>query len=58
MLKGELAKQGYDWWWHSFTGHAADTGEEKSFFVEFFYLQPRTGRRGTSLWSAGAESGG
>ena len=20
MLKGPLAKQGYDWWWHSFGG--------------------------------------
>lgn len=43
MLKGELAKQGYDWWWHSFTGHAADTGEEKSFFVEFFTCNPELG---------------
>ena len=21
MLKGALASEGYDWWWHSFTGH-------------------------------------
>ena len=20
MLKGALASEGYDWWWHSFTG--------------------------------------
>ena len=23
MLKGPLAKKGYDWWWHSFTGYYA-----------------------------------
>ena len=32
MLKGALASEGYDWWWHSFTGHNAKTGEEKAFF--------------------------
>ena len=35
MLHGGLAEQGYDWWWHSFTGHNEKTGEEKAFFVEF-----------------------
>ena len=46
MLKGELSQQGYDWWWHSFTGHAEDTGEEKSFFVEFFTCNPALGEEG------------
>ena len=27
MLQGGLSKQGYDWWWHSFTAHHSITGE-------------------------------
>lgn len=40
QLFGKQAKCGYDWWWHSFTGHNAVTGEEKAFFVEFFLCNP------------------
>ncbi len=40
MLKGQLADNGYDWWWHSFTGRDAETGEEKAFFIEFFLCNP------------------
>ena len=40
QLFGAQAKCGYDWWWHSFTGHNAKTGEEKAFFVEFFLCNP------------------
>lgn len=43
MLHGGLAEQGYDWWWHSFTGHNEKTGEEKAFFVEFFTINPGLG---------------
>ncbi len=43
MLKGDLAENGYDWWWHSFTGHNAKTGEEKSFFIAFFCINPALG---------------
>ena len=43
MLKGALAKEGYDWWWHSFTGRHAQTGEEKAFFIEFFTINPELG---------------
>ena len=43
MLHGALAKEGYDWWWHSFTAHHADTGEEKAFFIEFFAINPELG---------------
>ena len=43
MLKGPLSSLGYDWWWHSFTGHNAQTGEEKSFFIEFFLCNPALG---------------
>lgn len=41
MLKGPLGRQGYDWWWHSFTGISEKTGEEKSFFIEFFTCNPQ-----------------
>ncbi|MDO4182088.1 MAG: tocopherol cyclase family protein [Coriobacteriia bacterium] len=40
MLRGPLASRGYDWWWHSFTAHHAQTGEQKAFFVEFFLINP------------------
>ena len=43
MLKGDLARCGYDWWWHSFTGRHIVTGEEKSFFIEFFTCNPALG---------------
>ena len=40
MLRGPLAKRGYDWWWHSFTAENAQTGEKKPFYVEFFTCNP------------------
>ena len=40
MLRGPLAKKGYDWWWHSFTAENAETGEKKPFYVEFFTCNP------------------
>ena len=40
MLKGLLGKQGYDWWWHSFTGYEENTQEERSFFIEYFLCNP------------------
>lgn len=43
QLVGGQARQGYDWWWHSFTGHHAETGEEKAFFIEFFVCNPALG---------------
>lgn len=43
MLVGGQGKCGYDWWWHSFTGHHAKTGEEKAFFIEFFVCNPASG---------------
>lgn len=45
MLAGRLARKGYDWWWHSFTGRNRETGEEKAFFVEFFLCNPAKGGR-------------
>ncbi len=43
MLNGSFAKEGYDWWWHSFTGINEATGEEKPFFIEFFTCNPALG---------------
>ena len=43
QLFGGQAKRGYDWWWHSFTAHHAETGREKPFFVEFFLCNPALG---------------
>ncbi|BBF42897.1 hypothetical protein lbkm_1583 [Lachnospiraceae bacterium KM106-2] len=40
MLEGPLSSQGYDWWWHSFTGINDRNGEEKSFFIEFYTCNP------------------
>ena len=40
MLTGPLAKKGYDWWWHSFTGVNPATGEEQPFFIEYFAINP------------------
>ena len=40
MLRGPLAKKGYDWWWHSFTAENAETGDKKPFYVEFFICNP------------------
>lgn len=43
QLFGGQAKRGYDWWWHSFTGRNAVTGEEKGFFIEYFVCNPAHG---------------
>ncbi|MBR0538400.1 MAG: hypothetical protein IJK40_09625 [Clostridia bacterium] len=40
MLRGPLAKKGYDWWWHNFTAENAKTGEKKPFYIEFFTCNP------------------
>ena len=43
MLTGGFARKGYDWWWHSFTGYHAKTGERRAFFIEFFCINPASG---------------
>ncbi len=40
MLRGPLARRGYDWWWHSMTAENERTGEKKAFYVEFFTCNP------------------
>ena len=49
MLRGPLARHGYDWWWHSFTAQDAETGEDKPFFIEFFLCNPALGEDGPVL---------
>lgn len=46
MLKGRFARKGYDWWWHNFTAVNEETGEEKSFFIEYFTCNPKSKRQG------------
>ena len=43
MLTGKFARKGYDWWWHSFSGYHATTGERRTFFIEFFCCNPSLG---------------
>ena len=43
QLFGKQANCGYDWWWHSFTGYDAETGEARPFFIEFFLCNPNNG---------------
>lgn len=43
MLSGPLAKKGYDWWWHSFTGYHKETGAPRVFFIEYFICNPTLG---------------
>ncbi len=40
MLNGKFARKGYDWWWHNFTAVNDSTGEERSFFIEYFTCNP------------------
>lgn len=43
MLCGALAKKGYMRWWHSFSGVQPDSGEIRTFFVEYFIVNPSLG---------------
>jgi hypothetical protein len=43
MLKGVLARRGYDWWWHSLVGVNARTGEKQPFFIEYYVINPALG---------------
>ena len=44
QLTGGFGKQGYDWWWHSFTAYNKRTGEARPFFIEFFLCNPKLGK--------------
>lgn len=43
MLTGSLARRGYMRWWHSLSGIQPETGEQRTFFVEFFCINPGLG---------------
>jgi hypothetical protein len=43
MLRGPLARKGYCRWWHSFSGVSTATGETRTFFVEFYVVNPALG---------------
>jgi len=43
MLRGSLSRKGYMRWFHSFSGVQADTGESRTFFIEFFIINPGLG---------------
>ncbi len=43
MLRGSHTKQGYVRWWHSFTGVAAGSSETRTFFVEYYVINPGLG---------------
>lgn len=40
MLCGAHAKRGYLRWWHSFSGINHETGQSRTFFVEYFIINP------------------
>ncbi len=44
MLHDDLAHTGYDWWWHSFTAVSDITCKSKTFFIEYFIINPQRGR--------------
>lgn len=43
MLRGSLARRGYMCWHHSFRGVQPDTQETRTFFVEYFIMNPALG---------------
>lgn len=40
MLKGSLRKNGFDRWRLVFSGFSTTTGEERTFFIEFYIINP------------------
>lgn len=43
MLRGSFARKGYMRWWHSFCGTEPGSGEVRTFFVEFYIINPALG---------------
>jgi len=39
-LNNSNNRDSYDWWWHSFVGKNAITGELKPFFIEYYIINP------------------
>jgi tocopherol cyclase len=43
MLRGRLAREGYDWWWHSLVAEKRGSGERGPFFFEYYVINPALG---------------
>lgn len=43
MLQHQLAKRGYDWWWHSLVGVSKQSGLSQPFFIAYFVINPALG---------------
>ena len=43
MLRGRLARRGYDWWWHSLWAEDRATGARQPFFIAYFVINPALG---------------
>ena len=43
MLRGSMARRGYMRWWHSFIGICPETQESRTFFIEYFIINPALG---------------
>lgn len=43
MLRGSLTRKGYMRWFHSFTGVQAESGETRTFFIDYFIINPGLG---------------
>lgn len=43
MLRGSLSRKGYMRWFHSFTGVQAESGETRTFFIDYFIINPGLG---------------
>lgn len=54
-LTKSSSKRGYDWWWHSFVGTNAETGELKPFFIEYYVINPGLWK-GDIIWGQQKES--
>lgn len=55
MLTGSFSRQGYDWWWHSFTAQDEATGDEKPFFVEFYVCNPALAKGNQPVFADGTQ---
>ena len=43
LLRGSLTRKGYMRWFHSFTGVQAESGESRTFFIDYFIINPSLG---------------
>ena len=43
VYESKAEKTGYDWWRHSFVGRNNKTGKQRTFFIEYFLINPALG---------------